>query len=153
MMEDLERLLREHDFLKGLSDAHTRLLVSCAKNVRFVPGDFLFHEGGDAATFYLLRAGHVALEVDVPGKGIVQMESVGPGDVLGLSWLIPPYHLNLDARAVEPVVALAFDGACLRGKMDADHDLGFALTKRLFEKAYRRLARVRLQRLDLYKAP
>jgi CRP/FNR family cyclic AMP-dependent transcriptional regulator len=153
MMEDLERLLREHDFLKGLSEAHTRLLVSCAKNVRFAAGDFLLHEGREATTFYLVRTGHVALEVNVPGKGVVQMESVGPGDVLGLSWLIPPYHVHLDARAVEPVVALAFDGTCLRGKMEGDHDLGFALTQRLFEKAYRRLERARLQRLDVYKAP
>jgi CRP-like cAMP-binding protein len=152
-MEDLERLLLEHDFLKGLSEEHTRLLVSCAKNVRFGPGDFLLQEGREATTFYLVRAGHVALEVNVPGKGVVQMESVGPGDVLGLSWLIPPYRLHLDARAVEPVVALAFDSTCLRGKMESDHDLGFALTKRLFEKAYRRLERVRLQRLDVYKSP
>jgi CRP-like cAMP-binding protein len=152
-MENLERLLRAHDFLNGLSEEHTRLLVSCAKNVRFDVGAFLLHEGREATTFYLVRAGQVALEVDVPGKGIVQMETVGPGDVLGLSWLIPPYRSHLDARAVEPVVALAFDGTCLRGKMESDHDLGFTLTKRLFEKAYRRLERVRLQRLDVYKAP
>jgi hypothetical protein len=73
-------------------------------------------------------------------------------DALGLSWLIPPYRSHLDARAVEPVVALGFDGTCLRGKMEGDHELGFALAKRLFEKAYRRLERVRLQRLDVYKA-
>jgi CRP-like cAMP-binding protein len=151
-MEDLERLLREQDFLKGLSEEHTRLLVSCAKNVRFNPGDFLLHEGAEATTFYLVRTGRIALEVNVPGKGILQMESVGPADVLGLSWLIPPYRSHLDARAVEPVLALAFDGTCLRGKMDADHDLGFALTKRLFQEAYRRLERVRLQRLDVYGA-
>lgn len=151
-MEDLERLLREHGFLKGLSEEHTRLLVSCAKNVRYGPGDFLLHEGEEATTFYLVRAGQVALEVNVPGKGVVQMESVGPEDILGLSWLIPPYRSHLDARAVEPVVALAFDATCLRKKMDADHDLGFALTTRLLEEAYRRLERVRLQRLDVYRA-
>lgn len=78
------------------------------------------------------------------------MESLGPGDVLGLSWLVPPYRAQLDARAVEPVIALAFDGQCLRGKLDADHDLGFALAQRMFEQAYHRLERVRLQRLDLY---
>ena len=152
-MEDLERLLRDHNFLKGLSESHTRLMVSCAKNVRFARGEFLLREGREATTFYLVRVGNIALEVNVPGRGVVLMETVGPDDVLGLSWLIPPYHFHLDARAVEPVVALAFDGTCLRGKMEADHDLGFALTKRLFEKAYRRLERVRLQRLDLYKAP
>jgi CRP-like cAMP-binding protein len=152
MMEDLERLLREHIFLKGLSEEHTRVLVSCAKNVRFNPGDFLLHEGAEATTFYLVRVGHVALEVNVPGKGVVQMESVGPEDVLGLSWLIPPYRSHLDARAAESVVALAFDATCLRGKMEADHELGYALTKRLLLEAYRRLERVRLQRLDVYRA-
>jgi len=152
-MEDFERVLREHDFLKGLSAEHTRLLVSCAKNVRFASGDFLLREGSEASSFYLLRVGHVALEVDVPARGVVQMETVGPGDVLGLSWMIPPYLSHLDARAVEPVVALAFDGTCLRGKMEADHDLGFWLAMRLFEKAYARLERVRLQRIDVYGTP
>ena len=151
-MEDLERLLREHDFLKGLSEKHTRLMVSCARNVRFQAGDFLMREGAAANTFFLVRVGHVALEIHVPGRGVVQMESVGPGDVLGLSWLVPPYRVDLDARATEPVVALAFDGSCLRGKVEEDHDLGYALAMRLFEKTYQRLEHVRLQRLDVYKA-
>ncbi len=149
-MEGLERLLREHAFLKGLSAEQASFLVGCASNVRFGAGEFLLREGGDANAFYLIRRGHVALEIDVPGRGAVQMESLGPGDVLGLSWLVPPYRAQLDARAVEPVVALAFDGQCLRGKLDADHDLGFALAQRMFEQAYHRLERVRLQRLDLY---
>jgi CRP-like cAMP-binding protein len=152
-MEDLERLLRQHDFLKELSGEDGRLLVSCAKNERFETGEFLLREGAEANTFYLLRVGHVALEVVVPARGVVQMETVGPGDVLGLSWLVPPYRSHMDARAVEPVVALAFDGACLRGKMEADHDLGFWLTLRLFQKAYARLERVRLQRVDVYGTP
>jgi CRP/FNR family cyclic AMP-dependent transcriptional regulator len=152
-VENLERLLRSHDFLSDLSAKHTRLIVSCAKNIRFHAGDFLMREGRDATTFYLVRVGRVALEINVPGRGTVQMESVGPGDVLGLSWLIPPYRVHLDARALEPVVALGFDGTCLRERMEEDHDLGFALTKRLFEKAYKRLENVRLQRLDVYNAP
>lgn len=123
-MEDLERLLSEHEFLKGFSEAQTRLLVSCAKNLRFKPGDFLMREGDAANTFFLIRAGHVTLEIHVPGKGALQMESVGPGDVLGLAWLVPPYRVDFDGRAVEPVVALAFDGACLRRKVEADHDSG-----------------------------
>jgi CRP-like cAMP-binding protein len=151
-MEDLERLLREHDFLKSLDKEHRRLMVSCAKNVRFQAGEFLLREGNEATTFYLIRVGRVALEIHVPAQGPVQMESVGPGDVVGLSWLIPPYRVHIDARAIEPVVALSFDGTCLRGKMEEDHDLGYALTRRLFEKAYQRLERVRLQRLDVYRA-
>ncbi len=151
-MEGLERLLRQHDFLNDLSVEQAQFLVSCAKNLRFHAGDFLLREGREAAAFYLLRVGRVTLEVDVPGKGPLQMESLGPGDVLGLSWLIPPYREHLDARAVEPVVAIAFDCRCLRDKFETDHDLGFHLTRRLFEHAYRRLERVRLQRLDVYQA-
>lgn len=151
-MEGLERLLREHEFLKDLSAEQATFLVGCAKNVPFRAGAFLLREGQDASVFYLIRAGRVALEISVPGRGTVQMESLGPGDVLGLSWLVPPYRSQLDARAVEPVVALVFDGQCLRDKLDADHDLGFVLARRMFVQAYRRLERVRLQRLDLYTA-
>ena len=150
-MEDLERPLREHDFLKGLSEAQTRFLVSCAKNVRFQMGEFLMRETQRADVFYLLRAGRVALEINVPGRGPIQMESIGPGDMLGLSWLFPPHRVHLDARAVESVAALAFDAACLRGKMDADSALGYALTRRMLAETYKRLERVRLQRLDVYR--
>lgn len=149
-MENLERVLRDHDFLKGLTESQAAYLVSCAKNVRFEPGAFLLREGDEASTFFLLRVGQVALEVNVPGKGPVVMESLGPGDLLGLSWLFPPHRVHLDARAVEPVVALAFDGGCLRGKMEDNHELGFALTRRLLAETYKRLQRVRLQRLDVY---
>lgn len=151
-IEDLESLLRKHDFLEGLTPAQTKFLVGCARNVRFAEGAYLMYEGRQANVFYLIRAGRIALENNVPGRGPVQMEDVGPGDVVGLSWLVPPYREHLDARALEPVIALAFDAKCLRDKLDADHDLGYALIRRVFERAYRRLVRVRLQRLDVYGA-
>ncbi|NVB78353.1 MAG: cyclic nucleotide-binding domain-containing protein [Kofleriaceae bacterium] len=149
---DLEGLLRKHDFLKGLSTTQTKLLVGCAKNVHFAEGAYLMREGRQADVFYLIRAGRIALESNVPGRGPVQMEDIGPGDILGLSWLVPPYREHLDARAVEPILALAFDAKCLRDKLEADHELGYALIRRVFEHAYRRLVRVRLQRLDVYGA-
>jgi CRP-like cAMP-binding protein len=150
-MEDLHRVLEEHDFLKALSADQTGVIVSCVKNHRFRAGDFLMREGQEADVFYLLRTGRVALEIDVPGRGPVQMESLGPGDMLGVSWLVPPRREHVDARALEPVVALAFDGACLRGKMDADPALGYALTRRILAATYKRLERVRLARLDVYR--
>jgi CRP-like cAMP-binding protein len=150
-VENLERVLREHEFLKGLSAEQTALMVECAKNLRFAAGDFLLREGDAADTFFLVRAGEVSIELHVPGRGVVQMERLGPGDVLGLSWLFPPYRVQLDARAVGPVIALGFDGTCLRRKMDADAQLGFALLKRVLVETIKRLQRVRLQRVDLYK--
>jgi CRP-like cAMP-binding protein len=151
-MEDLERLLREHRFLEGLTPEQIRFLVSCVSNRRFTAGDFLFHEGEPADRFFLLRHGSVGLEINVPGKGPVLMETLGPGDILGVSWLQPPYRTHIDARVREDAVALSFDGACLRTKMDADHDLGYVITRRLLERVCDRLEHVRLQRLDLYKA-
>lgn len=150
-MEGLERILMEHDFLRDLSAEQARFLVSCARNVRFAAGQLVMREGDEAKAFYLLRQGRVALEIHVPGPGTLQMESLGPGDVLGLSWFVPPYREHLDARATQAVVAIAFDAQCLRDKLEADHDLGFALARRLFEHAYHRLERVRLQRVDVYQ--
>lgn len=151
MVEDLRCVLEQHDFLKSLSTEQARVLVSCVRNVRFREGDFLLREGESADVFYLLRLGRVGLEVHVPGRGDVQMEQIGPNDMLGLTWLAPGQSSHLDARALEPTLTLAFDGACLRGKMDVDPALGYALTRRIASETYRRLERVRLARVDVYK--
>jgi CRP/FNR family cyclic AMP-dependent transcriptional regulator len=151
-MEDLERLLREHRFLEGLDSEKVRFLVSCVTNRRYEAGSFLFREGEPAQEFFLIRHGTVALEVHVPGRGPVTMETLGPGDIAGLSWLESPHITHLDGRARETVVALAFDGTCLRAKLDGDHDLGYVIVRRLLDHVCDRLHRVRLQRLDLYKA-
>lgn len=150
-MEDLTRPLGGHPFLSGLNEAMVKTVVGCAKNVRFSPGDYLLREGDEATTFYLIRSGRVSMEVHMPGKEPVRVETAGDGDLVGLSWILPPSRVHLDARALDSVVAFALDGACLRGKMEADHDLGYAITKRLLELMFRRLERVRLQRLDVYK--
>ncbi len=151
-MEDLTRLLEAHPFLEGLSAPQVAVLVGCAKNLRFQAGEHLFREGDEAKTFYLVREGRVSLDVHLPGKGPLRVETLGPGDVLGLSWMFPPARVHLDARALDTVIVLEFDGACLRGKMEADHALGYAISKRLLALTYQRLERVRLQRLDVYKA-
>lgn len=150
-MEDLTRPLGGHPFLSGLDEAMIKTVVGCAKNVRFSPGDFLFREGEEATTFYLVRSGRVSLEVHMPGKEPVRVETACEGDLVGLSWMLPPARVHLDARALDAVVAFALDGACLRAKMEADHHLGYAISKRLLELMFRRLERVRLQRLDVYK--
>ncbi len=149
-MTTLEPLLRRHPFLESLNRDQIRFLTSCARNTRFAAGEFLMREGDEAATLFLIRAGQVSLEVHVPGRGTTQVESVLEGDILGLSWLFPPHRCHLDARAGEPVRALAFDGSCLREKMEADHDLGYVFLRAFLYQAYQRLQRVRLQRLDLY---
>jgi CRP-like cAMP-binding protein len=127
-----------------------KIVVGCASNVKFDQGEFVFREGGDADKFYLIRHGRIALEVFTTNKGPVTLQTLGEGEVVGWSWLIPPYHWHFDARAVELTRALALDGKCLRGKCDDDHSLGYELMKRFTHIMEERLQAARLQLLDLY---
>ena len=97
-----------------------------------------------------MRAGRVAIELHAPGRGARVLQTVGPGEILGWSWLFPPYRWAFDARAVEEVRAVEFDGACLRKKCEADPVLGYALMKRFAGVFARRLQATRVQLLDLY---
>lgn len=149
-MDDLQRVLSAHPFLAGLEPAHSAFLVSCAKNVRFRPGEFLMREGDREDTLYLIRHGTVTIEMPRPGGEPIGLETVGAGDVLGVS-LLTPRAAHLDCRAREAVVALALDNACMHRKMDEDPRLGYAISMRLLERTYERLARARLQHLDVYR--
>jgi CRP-like cAMP-binding protein len=127
-MEGLERIVREHPFFCGMPAAYSDLVCGCAKNARFSAGQYLFHEGEPADWFYLLRSGRVALELTAPGRGRVTFQRVPQGEIVGVSWLIPPWRWTYDARAIEDTRAIAVNAACLRQKCDADHDLGLVGT-------------------------
>ena len=151
-MEGLERIVREHPFFAGLEEGFCTLVCGCAKNVRFEAGQYLFHEGAQADQFYLLRHGRVALELNGPGRGPVIFQTLGTGEIVGVSWLIPPYRWTYDARALTLVRAISLDAACLRQKCEADHDLGYAMMKRFMPVLIERLQATRLQILDVYGA-
>jgi CRP/FNR family cyclic AMP-dependent transcriptional regulator len=144
--------LEQHPFLRGLSAGQVRTLAGVTRELSFPAGGLLMREGGQADTLYLLRSGRVVLELNTPGKGPTQLETLKAGDILGLSWLFPPYRWHLDARAVEPVEAFALAASALRGPTPEDPVLEPALAMRLLRHLYDRLERVRLQRLDVYKA-
>ena len=149
-METLEPILAAHPFFQGLAPGHLKLLVGCASNVRFDTGAFLFRTGEEANQFFLVREGTVAMEAVAPGRPVVVVQTLGAGEILGWSWLIPPYHWMFDARALEPTRAITLDGKCLRGKCEADHDLGYDLLKRFTQLVVSRLEATRMQLLDLY---
>lgn len=148
--EDLTEILRQHPFLAELSEDHMRILVGCASNIRFEEGGYLLHEGQTADKFFLIRTGRVALEVNLDERGSLRVQTVGPGDVLGWSWLISPYRWHFSGVAVADVRAVALDGKCLRNKCETDHDFGYAMLKRLSQVMEQRLEATRLQLLDLY---
>ena len=151
-MEGLEQIIGKHPFFKGMSAAHIKLLSGCAKNVRFKKTAFIFREGEQANTFYCIRAGCVALEFHTPNKGATRFDYRKAGDVPGWSWLVAPHRWYSDACAVDDVRALAFDGACLRGKWEDDSELGYQMYKRFVPLICRSLQATRLQLIDMYGA-
>ena len=125
-------------------------MVGCTSNARFDEGKFIFRENQEAEHFYILREGKVALEIYAPDRGPIVIDTLGAGDILGWSWLIPPYHWKFDARVIESTRVLMLDGKCLRNKCEADHDLGYELLKRFGSILEQRLEATRIQLLDIY---
>lgn len=149
-MGTLESILAEHPFLEGLDAKKMEIIAGCASNVRFNEGDYVFREEEEADRFFLIRHGRVALDVFVPDRGPVTIDTIQEGEALGWSWLFPPYRWHFDARALQLTRAVAFDGKCLRDKCERDNELGYDMVKRFAEVITRRLQSARLQLLDLY---
>src|SRR5665647_303830 len=129
-MQTIEDIVRELPLFKGLTDAELELIAGCGSNVQFREGELLLRDGDEANAFYVVRHGSVALETFVAARGAVTIETLEPGEVVGWSWLFPPYRWHFDARALTLVRATSFDGACLRGKCDSDAQLGYDLMSR-----------------------
>ena len=148
--DDLTGLLRQHPFLAGISDEHMQTLVGCASNVRFPEGAYIIREGELANKFYLIRSGRVALEIDVAGRGSLRIQTTGPGEILGWSWLISPYRWHFSGVAVLETRAIALDGECLRNKCERDPAFGYDMLQRLAQVMESRLEATRLQLIDMY---
>lgn len=148
-MENLEKLLSEHPFFKNLKSEYRTLLTECASMVQVNAGEHLFREGEPAHHFYFIREGRMALELFVPGQGPITIETLGAGDVLGWSWLFPPYRWHFDARAVHAAKLIALNGSCLRPKYETDPALGFELMKGFAHIMIQRLQATQMQLLEL----
>jgi CRP-like cAMP-binding protein len=146
----MRELLEAHPFMRGMNEETLDLIAGCARNVTFEPGERLCSEGQCADTFYLVRRGRVSIKVHAPGRGSIVIETVGPGEVVGWSWMVPPYLWTFDAEAAEPVGCVAIDGACVRAKALQDPALGFALLSKVSETLLARLQATRMRLLDLY---
>ncbi len=144
--------LRRHPFLEGMREAHlARIDACCTSQVSFEPGDTIFRKGQPAGACYLIETGEVALDAETRG-GTRTLQTLHEGDVLGWSWMIPPYRWRFDARAITGTTALALKASSLMQAKDYDHDLGYELMKRLFAVVVKRLEATRLQLLEMYAA-
>lgn len=150
MITTLEPILAEHPFFSGLQPDYLKLVTGCASNIRFDAGQQICRSGEEANVFYIIRQGRVAVEVFAPGRGTITVETLGEGEVLGWSWLFPPYRTHFDVRALDLTRAIALDGKCLRTKCENDPALGYELLKRVAGVMVQRLQSARLQLLDVY---
>jgi CRP/FNR family transcriptional regulator, cyclic AMP receptor protein len=145
--------LGEFALLAGLSDEHRGVVASVARPDSFVAGDRIVDEEEPADGCWLIRSGRVALQTRATPEADLTIQTLGPGEVLGWSWLVPPHHWQFGAVATEPVEAIRLDGIRLRELAAADPALGYALALAMLQVLGNRLQSTRARLLDLYGAP
>jgi len=143
MAEATAAALAVHPFLHGMPGGQLAVLAQAARDVKFGAGHRLFEDGGRASRFWLIQSGCVALDLNVPGQGPTRIETIGIGELLGWSWLFPPFTWAFGAVAIGPVEAFEFDGRAVRARCTADPALGYELTQRLVQVIAHRLQATR----------
>ena len=145
MIEVNAAALAAHPFLHGMSADHLGLLADAVRDVSFPARYRLFEDGGNATRFWLIQAGHVSLDLHVPGEGPVVIESIGMGELLGLSWLFPPYKWAFGAVAATSVEAFEFDAPTVRELCAAYPGLGYEFNQRVTRVLAKRLQATRIR--------
>jgi CRP/FNR family transcriptional regulator, cyclic AMP receptor protein len=146
----LRLMIAEHSFFHGMDAQFLELVSHRASERRFETGDLLVEEGGVADAFHLLEHGKVALEVAAPDRPRRTIQTIGRGDVLGWSWLVPPYRWAFDARAVKPTHSVVLDADVLRRALAAHPESGYKFLMRLLPVIAQRLENTHLQLLDIH---
>lgn len=153
-MTNIRETIAQHDLFRGMKPEHLWLVAQNARETRFQAGEILLRETEPANRFFLVHTGTIALEAHAPGDGTVQVETIGPGGVLGWSWLFPPFTWHFRARAREDGTATVLDGASLLVCAEQNHDFGYELMKRISQVVIHRLnaARERLLAAEVESA-
>lgn len=137
--------LAAQPFLRGLPPGQLGPLAAAASDVMFPAGQRIFEDGGYADRFWLIRSGHVSLDMQVPGEGPVVIDTIGMGELLGLSWLVPPFRWSFGAVCAGPVEAFEFDATAVRRCCAADPVFGYEFTRRLIPVLATRLQSTRMR--------
>ena len=141
--------LAVHPYLHGMSGDQLAVLAQAAREVKFPARHRLCEDGGHASRFWLIRSGCAALDLNVPGQGRTRIETLGIGELLGWSWLFPPFTWAFGAVAVGPVEAFEFDARAVRAYCSADPALGYELTRRLVRVLANRLQATRIRLISV----
>jgi CRP-like cAMP-binding protein len=150
MTRQEKSVLGSQPFLRGMAPQQIAALAECCAHVTVPAGQRLFEEGAMAKQFWIIDAGQVQLDASVPGRGRVKIETLGRNDVLGLSWMLPPYQWRYGAVTPAGMQAFAFDAAAVRAACDADPVLGYELSRRFSAVVVRRLQATRARLLEAY---
>ena len=150
MIQTLESVLQEYPFFGGFSEAHLKFIAANAEDVHFPERHYIFREGDPANKLYVILDGLVSVELLIPNRGATTVQTVDKGEVLGWSWVSPPYRWHFNARTIRRTHALVLDADCLRAKCEEDHDLGYEMLKRFVNVIATRLDATRLQLQDIY---
>lgn len=152
-INDLSGVIHQQPFFKTFTETQLALLTGCAKNQRFKAETMLAKSGTPADHFFVIRSGSIAIEIPVPGRNRLVIQTLGKDAIFGWSWIFPPYHWAFDGRCQNEVHALVFDGNCLRKKCDDNPDLGYKFMKEFAVLMSQRLEATRLQLSDVYGHP
>jgi CRP-like cAMP-binding protein len=147
-----KEILSKHPVFRDFDEDALDLLAGCARNEHYHAGATIYAEGDAANELYILRNGDVAVEISTAERAPIIVETLQAGEVLGWSWMVPPYKHMSDARAQTDVRAVTLDAICMRGKCDENPVLGYHLFKHLLPHMAKRVRVLRMQLLDLYGA-
>jgi CRP-like cAMP-binding protein len=148
--KELKSRLADHPFFQGMSGELVDLLARNATEQSFTTGDLLIREGEPANEFLLITNGKVALEVVAPDRPRLTIQTIGPGEVLGWSWITAPYRWRLDARALKPTKAIALEAPMLREALETRPSDGYQFLLKLLPVIGQRLENTRMQLLDIH---
>jgi CRP-like cAMP-binding protein len=132
-----------HSFLKDLSKPQLAVLSKIATTAQFKAGKPIFLQGESADRFFLIGQGRVSLDYGLPRKRHVQIQTIGPGEALGWSWLAKPYRWQFSATAIDDVTVSFFRVADLRQQCMRDPKLGYAIMERVAQVLMERLQATR----------
>lgn len=147
----IDERLRESAFFRDLPSEARSLLAARAQTRRLSENEVVFHFGEPARRFYLVIDGHISVEVAAIEGPTLQLQDLGPGMVLGWSWLIPPHRWSFQARASTPAELIEFDGEIVRAECEANPKLGYALLKRFSALMSERLHQARQRMIEEWR--
>jgi CRP-like cAMP-binding protein len=151
-MDKKRSVFQEHPFFEGFEPRHVELLSACASTRSFKAGEYAFHDGEPADRMYVIETGKIAVVLQMNGHDPLTILTVGPGGVVGWSWLFPPHTWHFSARVMEDTTVMAFSGECVMEKCREDSQLGFELMYRCAHMMADRLHATRGQLLSLVTA-